>query len=397
MFGNSRLILKFAAPRCVIHFGAAFFRERTIMKKKKGKIVALILTHSCNLNCVYCFEKHKSSKSMSLDTAISIVQNEVQKVSTDIHIDYVKFDLFGGEPLLRFDLIKDLVEYSITNISGAEFYFSVTTNGTLLTEDINKWFAKHKDVVELIMSVDGSAVTQRKNRGCDKDLLPIDFVTETWPDLYLKMTVSSYSLNNFGQETIDLLEKGYNVSCALEVGNQWKEGDDITYMRELEKLAEYYLNNTDKKPAPIFWRLYGELLVDEPLKNCGCGTTMVSYDTDGRPYPCHMFVPLVHGKEIWEDLQKIDFTDRKSLEDPECTHCSIKKLCRTCYGFNYNQRGSVVKRDKSTCKMFLAEAKVVSGFLIQYLMKNKEHLSIEEVKMLQGALKCYELTNNAEL
>lgn len=368
-----------------------------MMKKKKGKIVALILTHSCNLNCIYCFEKHKSSKSMSLDTAINIIEDEIKKVSEDIKTDYVKFDLFGGEPLLKFDLIKNLVEYAVSRKYDTEYFFSVTTNGTLLTDDKKKWFEEHKDIVELIMSVDGSDLTQMKNRGCDKGLLPIDFVTENWPDQYLKMTVSSFSLNNFGQETIDLLEKGYNVSCALEVGNHWNDGDDIIYMRELEKLANYYLAHRNKKPAPIFWRLYGELLVDEPLKNCGCGTSMVSYDIDGRPYPCHMFVPLVNGKEIWTELQKIDFTDRKSLEDKECADCPIKKLCRTCYGFNYNQRGSVNKRDKSACKMFWAEAKVVSGFLIQYLMDDKDNLSLDDVQMLQGALKCYELTHYAEL
>ncbi|MBE6230054.1 MAG: 4Fe-4S cluster-binding domain-containing protein [Bacteroidales bacterium] len=367
------------------------------MKKRKGKIVALILTHSCNLNCVYCFEKHKSSKSMSLDTAVDIVNKEIQKVSEDADTDYVKFDLFGGEPLLKFDLIKDLVEYTTEHFSGTEYYFSVTTNGTLLTDEKKLWFKEHKDVIELIMSVDGSTVTHLKNRGCNKDLLPIDFVVENWPDLYLKMTISSFSLNNFAQETIDLLEKGYNVSCALEVGNHWQSGDEIIYARELEKLANYYLGNRDKKPAPIFWRLYGELLVDEPLKNCGCGTTMTAYDIDGRPYPCHMFVPLVHGKEIWSDLQEIDFSNRKSLEDPECNRCVIKKLCRTCYGFNYNQRGSVQRRDKSCCKMFLAEAKVVSAFLIEYLMSNKDNLTIEEIQMLQGALKCYELTHDTEL
>ena len=75
-------------------------------KKKKGRVVAMILTHACNLNCVYCFEKHKSNKKMSFDTACSIVRQEMEDLRFHPETDYIKFDLFGGEHLFEFVLLR---------------------------------------------------------------------------------------------------------------------------------------------------------------------------------------------------------------------------------------------------------------------------------------------------
>lgn len=364
-------------------------------KKKKGRVVAMILTHACNLNCVYCFEKHKSNKKMSFDTACSIVRQEMEDLRFHPETDYIKFDLFGGEPLLEFALLRELVEWTIAQNYPENYYFSVTTNGTLLSDDKKEWFIQHKNFIELILSVDGKEDTQAGNRGCHTGELPIDFVAHNWPEQYLKMTVSDYSLPHFAENMIYLLEKGYRVSGALAVGNPWKQGDEVIYKQELEKIADYYLSHPNIMPAPIFYRLYGELLDEHlgklPLKNCGTGTTMCAYDIDGKKYPCHMFVPLVHGKDITEDLKTMDFNNHVKLIPPECMECKILKICRTCYGFNYNYRGDISKRDKTACRMFLAEAKVVSAFLIKYLMQRKEKLDGEQILMLKGALKCYEM------
>lgn len=335
---------------------------------------------------------------MSFETARCIVRQEIENLRRHPEIDYVKFDLFGGEPLLQFGLICDLVEWTLSQHFKENFYFSVTTNGTLLTDDKKNWFVQYKDVIELILSVDGKEDTQAGNRGCHTGELPIDFVARNWPEQYLKMTVSDYSLPHFAENMIYLLEKGYRVSGALAVGNPWKAGDEIVYKRELEKIADYYLSHPDLTPAPIFYRLYGELLADHlgklPLKNCGTGTTMCAYDVDGKVYPCHMFVPLVHGKDITEELKTMDFSDHTKLIPPDCLDCKILKICRTCYGFNYNYRGDISKRDKTACQMFLAEAQVVSAFLINYLMQRKEQLDAEQIVMLKGALKCYEMFHN---
>ena len=75
------------------------------------KIVVLTLTHRCNLDCIYCYQKHKTAKDMALETAKAIVETEVKQVRESENIDSIRFNLFGGEPLLQFDLIKELWQW----------------------------------------------------------------------------------------------------------------------------------------------------------------------------------------------------------------------------------------------------------------------------------------------
>ena len=119
---------------------------------------------------------------------------------------------------------------------------------------------------------------------------------------------------------------------------------------------------------------------------------MAAYDVDGKAYPCHLFLPIVHGKNIDNELSNIDFYDNERMFDEECRQCGMMQICRTCYGFNFIERNDVSKRDKTTCEMLLAEAQVISAFQVNYLMqKSKKHeLTGEELLMLQAALKCYQ-------
>lgn len=366
-------------------------------KPKTSRIFALMLTWQCNLNCVYCFEKHKATdKVMSLETAKTIIQNEFSEFEASGDQGVLKVDFFGGEPLLRFQLIKDLAEWIWEQDFHINYVLSVTTNGTLLNDEMKAWFKKHKEHFRLILSVDGTDDMQCMNRGCPSDKLPIQFVRETWPDLYLKSTMSRDSLQTFGDGVIYMLEKGYHVASSIAVGVKWQKGDAEIYKRELTKIANYYMEHPQIEVMPLFSRMFVELLEpfchETPPKNCGTGTTMAAYDVDGKPYPCHLFLPIVHGKNIDKELSEIDFYDNERMFDDDCRQCGMMQICRTCYGFNFIERGDVSKRDKTTCEMLLAEAQVISAFQVNYLMqKSKKHeLTSEELLMLQAAVKCYE-------
>ena len=366
-------------------------------KTKTTRVIALMLTWQCNLNCVYCFEKHKATnKIMSLETAKDIIRKEFAAIEASPEGGAIKVEFFGGEPLLRFDLIKELSEWIWSQDFPIGYELSVTTNGSLLNDEMRAWFTEHKKQLRLIMSVDGTDEMQCMNRGCPTDKLPIDFVRETWPDSYLKSTMSRDSLNTYGDGVIYLLEKGYNVASSIAVGVKWQEGDDVIYKRELEKVCNYYLAHPEKEIMAFYNRTFLEALEPYfnqiPVKNCGAGTTMAAYDVDGRAYPCHLFLPVVHGKDLYDELNKIDFSDRERMFDESCRQCGLKSICRTCYGFNYNERGDVSRRDKTVCRMQLAEIQVISAFQINYLMaRSKErNLSGEELLRLQAAVKCYE-------
>ncbi len=367
-------------------------------KPKTTRIFALMLTWQCNLNCVYCFEKFKTSnKQMDLDVAKRIILKEFSDFEKFGNDGIIKVDFFGGEPLLNFQLIKDLSEWIWEQNFSINYILSVTTNGTLLNDEMKDWFTLHKEHFRLILSVDGTDEMQRENRGCNEDKLPIDFVRKTWPNLYLKSTMSKNSLKTFGDGVIYMLEKGYNVSSSIAIGVPWDKEDAEIYKRELGKIADYYLMHMEINPMPLFTRVFAELMEPycnhTPMKNCGTGTTMLAYDVDGTPYPCHLFLPIVHGKDNRDEISKINFKDNDSLFDDECRKCGMMRICRTCYGFNYNDRGSVDKRDKNVCRMLLAEAQVLSAFQINYLVKigKERKLTDSETFALEAAIKCHQL------
>lgn len=364
-----------------------------IRKLPRAKIVTLFITYGCNLNCTYCFEHHKDpKKKMPLELAKSIILKEIESIEKSEINDAIKIDLFGGEPLLNFAFIKEFCEWFWSLDLKIQHIIHATTNGTLLDKEKQAWFEKHKEDFVLVMSVDGDSAMQLKNRGCRTEQLPIEFAHSLWPDQAFKMTISSDTLPDLAKGIIGMRENGYLVDSRLAQGETWKPGDDVIYKRELNKIARFYLDNPQYKPGSLFLRYYGDVLHDKtPLKFCGTGTNMVAYDVDGNKYPCHLFSPIVLGRDAREELSKIDFYNPDELIEEECKQCKIVRVCPSCVGFNFFQRGDVKKRDKSMCRLLLAEAQVISAFQIEYYMRHKETLSKEEKIKLKAAIKAYEL------
>lgn len=368
-------------------------------KSESTRVVMLMLTWACNLNCVYCFENYKTKgKEMSFEMAKKVLTQEFEKFKESNPGERIKIEFFGGEPLLRFDLIRDITEWIENNDPGTEYLLSVTSNGTLLNDEMKDWFVAHKDKIRIVMSVDGSEDMQENNRGKLAGEVPLDFVRRVWPRLHFKSTISRSNLPSLAESLIPLLEKGHVIAPNLAVGEDWQPGDAAIYKRELEKLADWHLAHPDVEPMNIFSQAFYALLEPHcsrtPKKNCGTGTTMVIYDVDGRTYPCHLFVPITHGRECaYEDLSKINFYDDASFIDPDCMECKMLRICKTCYGFNYRDRGDVRKRDRRVCQMQLAEAQIISDFQINWFtaLSKRRQLTEMELFALKGALKCHEL------
>lgn len=219
----------------------------------------------------------------------------------------LKVEFFGGEPLLQFDVIKEVTEWLENNDPGVDYLLSVTTNGTLLDDRKKDWFVKHKDRIRIVMSVDGSNDMQEVNRGEKAGEVPIDFVRSTWPGLHFKSTISRANLPHLADGLISLLEAGHVIAPNLAQGEDWQDGDELIYKQELEKLADWHLVHPDVEPMNFFSQPFFALLEPHcsgtPVKNCGTGTTMATYDVDGVAYPCHLFVPITHGK--WNVKRRI--------------------------------------------------------------------------------------------
>lgn len=372
-----------------------------IKEEQAVRVVSLMLTWQCNLRCTYCFEDFKrSDRTMSVETAERLLSGEFERFAASEACrkgGYLKIEFFGGEPLLRFEVIREVTEW----IAGLQLPFrvllSVTSNGTLLDERMQAWFEAHRELIRIVLSVDGTTEIQQTNRGKSAAAAPIGFVRRVWPDLHFKATISRAALPTLSRDLIALLEQGHRIAPNLAVGEDWQPGDELIYKRELERLAEWHLAHPDVEPMRLFMQHFIALLepwsLATPKKNCGTGTTMTTYDTDGTAYPCHLFVPITHGRpHAAEELARIDFHDDAAFQDESCAQCGIRRICKTCYGFNYRDRGDLRRRDRRVCRMMLAEAQVIAPFQIRYLLalKKRRALTRFELLALQGAVQCYE-------
>ncbi len=347
--------------------GADNMREHHI----HTKFVTLVLTHRCNLNCSYCYEKHKDFKDMTFNRAIEILDKELTAVDD---FKAVEIDLFGGEPLLKYDLIVKIVEYTRQRNYNIPFLFFITTNGTLLTDDMKAWFRNNVDLVQMSLSLDGTRSMHNLNRSNSYDLIDIDFFHDTYPWQSVKMTVSLNTLSQMSEGVIESHKKGFDVICDLAYGIDWHDSENSNILsNELQKLIDFYLENLQINPCSMLdvERLINVSLPnDKSIRMCGAGYSMRDYDCDGTLYPCQHFLPICVGEEKAKESLNIDFSSLEIDEnkiDIECRNCILKNVCTTCYGANYEATGNIYKRDKNMCLLIKTELKATAYFAIRLL------------------------------
>lgn len=350
--------------------------------KKEDKInfarrrnCTLVITHSCNLNCVYCYETHKDDSSMPLELAKEIITKEFEFVKNSPDFDEIEFDFMGGEPFVKFDLMKEIMNWTWSQNRDVPYIFFATTNGTLITDEIKRWLYCHRKYFVLGISYDGTDDSQDMNRTNSAGKVDIDFFLKTYPNQGVKMTISPASLKNLAEGVIRISEKGIKLSANCGYGQVWSEEDKDEFHRQLMILADYYLAHPDIEPIPMFDRKFRFLndKRDAKQKWCGTGTHMITYDVDGTTYPCHLFTPMVLGCQKAAELQnKMDFASGNVNTDPFCEDCSLLNICPTCYGFNYRDTGNIATREKTMCELFRIQTSVLVYYVQELLRKKKE-------------------------
>lgn len=335
-------------------------RKRTCM---------LIVTHACNLNCTYCYESHKKNAYMDTNLAKEIISREAQFVQDSDQFDELEIDFMGGEPLMNFPLIKEIVEWLETGVIDVPWICFATTNGTLLTDEIKAWLREHKRSFVTGASYDGTGQMQSTNRGTDKYNLDLDFFHEVWSFQALRMTISKETLPMLAEGTLDVQRRGYKVEAALAQGVDWTIEDALIYREQLCILKDAYLKDASLIPLNRLTRFVSvfDLPATEKVQGswCGTGKQMVTYDIDGQKYGCHMFTPLVLGNDGALLADAVDWEAPESTADEYCKSCVLRSYCPTCPGFNYKYRSHIATRDKRWCPMVLAEAITACEFQVE--------------------------------
>lgn len=320
----------------------------------KIKIITLTLTRTCNLNCTYCYEHHKSQATMDLNVAKRIIDEELE---CSEGYDRLEFDLFGGEPFLAFDLVKEITDYICGKSIPQPYTIFLTTNGTLVHGKIQEWLVEHKCCVVCGLSLDGTREMHNLNRSNSYDAIDLNFFLTQYPQQDVKMTISKETLHGLAEGVIDLHTKGFLVSCNLAYEIDWSAPENVAILnQELEKLIDYYLLHPEIEPCSMLEMAIGctDEHSDFALRYCGAGQHMKTYDVDGNNYPCQYFMPLSVGPEQAAISQEIVFpedTFPKNLLDEKCRDCIVQVCCPNCFGANFASTGSIYKRDDNMCHL----------------------------------------------
>lgn len=362
------------------------------MSHPESKNITLVLTHQCNLNCVYCYEHHKNSFTMDPSLAKELVDKELRM---DDGVNMVEFDFFGGEPLLEFDTVKEVVEYTVKNEYDKDYIFFITTNGVLLNEERKQWLRDHADVLRMGLSLDGTKEMHDLNRNKSFDKIDLDFFKDLYPEESVKMTISKETLPSLAEGVIFCHNKGYEVACNLAYGIDWdSEENRRVFAEQLLALVEYYLAHPEVKPCTLLDVNRIKSIAeqqDSSYRVCGAGYAMRAYDCDGTCYPCQFFLPICVGEEQAKKALTLDFSDIKLREtqvDEKCKTCFIRNTCPTCYGNNYATTGDVYKRDMRLCKMNMLQFRAISYFAVKRFEKGQleEYPKADQAAILKSAL-----------
>ena len=315
----------------------------------------------------------------------------------------VEIGFIGGEPLLEFDLIRNVISYVKSSKQQHDYVFYATTNGTVLTDDMKVWCSENKEDFVLALSVDGARETHNHNRSGSFDKIDFDFFLRTYPEQSVKMTLTDYSLPRLAENIIWLHEKGFrNIGGVnlFEGAFDWDKPEYLsTLKQQLKVLSDYYVAHPD---IPLNQMLDKHLdLCESKLRErkkwCGIGDGAIFFDCDGTRYPCPFASPMSFSKEDLSLMLKTDFEDANEFIDEEChSNCYIYPICPTCSAANYLTEKSFKLRNKSRCNIQKVIALFIGDIAARRIIRNpglfpKEKLfytiqAIKKLKALYGYL-----------
>jgi uncharacterized protein len=322
---------------------------------REYKTLMLILTENCNLNCVYCYEHHKTLADMPFEIAKRAIDEEFRDLN---QYEHGEIELFGGEPFLNFPLVKCIYEY-VMETYGKEndIIFSTTTNGTLIHGEIQAWLRERKDNFIVTLSLDGTPEMHNANRPFlggqgSFESIDLDFFRECWPNCCAKMTFSNKNIANFVDGIIYVDQLGFDPLATFASGMDWGGMETKQLMTDqMRKLVEYYVAHPEKKLCQMLNMNLALMFypVDDDFRYCGAGLRKKCFDIQGNWYPCQGLSPLTVGKEAARQFCNRDFFDFQLSYDNPCRNCRWVRLCRTCYAANYLETGCIEHNCRDMC------------------------------------------------
>jgi len=343
------------------------------------KAICLNVIHGCNLRCKYCFadegEYHGHGGVMSADTAKKAIDYVIKRSGPRKNIE---IDLFGGEPTLIMDTIKEIIQYARDNEEKwkKNVRFTMTTNATLLTPEMMDYM--DKEMGNIILSLDGRQDVNDNVRikadgsGSYNDIIPNIkemIKRRTKGKTYYVRGTFTRQNTDFYEDVMAMVNEGFRElsiePVVLENGHplSLREEDIDTIFDNYDKLYEEMARrkregNDEFKFYHFNIDLQGGPCVYKRISGCGAGFEYVAITPQGDVYPCHQFV----GKEefklgsIYDDTYDTElskkFKTAHIYNKPKCRECWAKFYCSGgCQANNFNFNGDMNIPYEIGCKM----------------------------------------------
>ena len=350
-------------------------------KERSGNVIkalCLHVAHTCNLNCSYCFASqgkyHGDRALMSFEVGKQaldfLIKNSGKRRNLEV-------DFFGGEPLMNWDVVKQLVQYarSVEKEHNKNFRFTLTTNGMLIDEDVIEF--ANKEMSNVVLSLDGrkeindlKRVDYAGNGSYDKIVPKFKQLVESrgGKGYYMRGTFT-HANPDFTKDVFHMADLGFTelsmepvVSSADDPAALTKE--DLEIVKEhYEILAKEMIKRKKEGRGFTFYHYMLDLTkgpcVYKRISGCGSGTEYMAVTPWGDLYPCHQFVGDEAYKlgDIWNgvtnDALREDFRSCNAYSRPDCKDCWAKLYCSGgCAANAYHASGSIRGIYEPGCELF---------------------------------------------
>lgn len=351
------------------------------LKNRSGNIIkalCLHVAHTCNLNCSYCFASqgkyHGERALMSFEVGKQALDFLIANSGNRRNLEV---DFFGGEPLMNFSVVKELVEYARTQepIHNKNFRFTLTTNGVLIDDEVIDF--ANREMSNVVLSLDGRREIHDRLRVDHSGRGSYDIIVPKFKKLVESRGDKSYYMRgtfthanpDFTKDVFHMADLGFNelsmepVVSAPDDPAALTEDDITTVLKEYEILAEEMLRRDREGRGFTFYHYMLDLkegpCVYKRISGCGSGTEYMAVTPWGDLYPCHQFV----GEErfrlgnVYEGVTnnelREEFRAQNAYTRKECADCWARLYCSGgCAANAYHATGSIGGVYESGCRLF---------------------------------------------
>ena len=342
------------------------------------KALCLHVAHTCNLNCEYCFASqgkyHGERALMSFEVGKRALDFLIENSGTRRNLEV---DFFGGEPLMNWDVVKELVSYARVQekIHNKNFRFTLTTNGMLIDDDVIDF--SNREMSNVVLSLDGRKDVHDRlrvdymGRGSYDTIVPKfqEFVKRRGDKNYNMRGTFTHKNVDFTNDIFHMADLGFTelsmepVVCSPEDASALTQEDLPILYEQYEILAkEMIKRKKEGRPFPFYHYMldlkHGPCIYKR-ISGCGSGTEYMAVTPTGDLYPCHQFVgdtkyllgniyDGVTNKEIQNEFKLCNAYAR-----PECNDCWAKLYCSGgCAANSYHASGKITGIYEYGCELF---------------------------------------------